>query len=143
MIEQDPHLIFGGTHSDERGTVSFCNEFDMCEIRRVYQIKNSIEYPMRGWQAHKVETKWFSCLHGAFKVALVRLKDWTKPEANQEVKTYLLKADDPAVLFVPANYANAIISMEQDSVLTVYSNKTLEEAQEDQYRFPLEQWSPL
>lgn len=57
-------LIHGGTHADARGTLRFCNEFDMGAVKRFYTISNSAECPIRGWIGHKRETKWFFPLKG-------------------------------------------------------------------------------
>ena len=60
----NPELIQGGTYTDARGVVRFCNDFDMSAVKRFYTIANSAEQPVRGWIGHKRETKWFSPLKG-------------------------------------------------------------------------------
>lgn len=84
-------LIMGGSHADQRGTLRFCNDFDMGEVRRFYTICNSAEQPRRGWIMHRRETKWFFPLVG---VTLVRVDG----EARQDFR---LDAASPAVLKVP------------------------------------------
>ena len=60
----NPELIQGGTYTDARGVVRFCNDFDMSAVKRFYTIANSAEQPVRGWIGHKKETKWFFPLKG-------------------------------------------------------------------------------
>ena len=60
----NPELIQGGTYTDARGGVRFCNDFDMSPVKRFYTIANSAEQPVRGWIGHKRETKWFFPLKG-------------------------------------------------------------------------------
>ena len=57
-------LIQGGLHTDARGALRFCNDFDMSAVKRLYTISNSAEQPVRGWIGHKKETKWFFPLRG-------------------------------------------------------------------------------
>ena len=35
-------LIQGGMHIDARGTLRFCNDFDMSAVKRFYTIANSV-----------------------------------------------------------------------------------------------------
>ena len=42
-------LIQGGLHTDARGVLRFCNDFDMSAVKRFYTIANSAEQPVRGW----------------------------------------------------------------------------------------------
>lgn len=136
-----PSVIEGGTSVDSRGSVTFINNFDLAPIRRAYFITNDKSAPLRAWQAHKVERKWFMCMVGSFKILLVKIDDWQSPSKNLPVQSYLLKAEKPAVLYVPRNYANAICSVEDDSILQVYSDTPLNDAKNDQFKFSEDQWS--
>jgi dTDP-4-dehydrorhamnose 3,5-epimerase-like enzyme len=136
-----PSIIEGDASVDSRGSVSFINDFDLAPIRRTYFITNDKSAPLRAWQAHKLERKWFMCLVGSFKILLVKIDDWQSPSKNLTVQSYLLEAEKPAVLYVPKNYANAICSVKGDSILQVYSDTLLNEAKNDQFKFPEDQWS--
>ena len=41
---------------------------------------------------------------------------------------------------IPAGYANGIKSLEEGSKLIVFSSNNLEDAKEDDYRFPADMW---
>ncbi|WP_305981821.1 hypothetical protein [Roseivirga thermotolerans] len=133
-------VIHGGIFSDDRGDVRFVNDFDLKEVRRFYLISNSQAAPLRAWQAHKVEKKWFYVTKGAFEVSIVRIEDWDHPESSNEIFRIRLTEDEPVVLYVPGGYANSLKSLSKDSCLQVYSNMTLEAAGNDQFRFPEDTW---
>ena len=46
-------LIHGGFHSDQRGTVSYVNNFDMSSIKHFYITSNLDTKIVRAWQGHK------------------------------------------------------------------------------------------
>lgn len=135
-----PILITGGVQADPRGSVSFVNDFDLEPVRRVYFIMNDKSAPLRAWQAHKIERKWFICAVGSFKISLVKIDDWNNPSKKLPVENYLLQANMPSVLFVPGGYANAICSLEDGSLLQVYSDTLIEQAQNDQFKFSKDYW---
>ena len=66
--ESKVKLITGGSHADARGTLRFCNDFDLTQVKRFYTIANSAEQPRRGWIMHKRETKWFFPLGGVTNI---------------------------------------------------------------------------
>lgn len=71
-----PKLITGAIYHDNRGIVKYVNGFDMSDSKRFYQITNSNTDLLRGWQAHKVERKWFYAAKGKFKIFLVKIDNW-------------------------------------------------------------------
>lgn len=137
-----PKIIQGASHSDLRGVVSFVNDFDLTEVKRFYQIINSNTEVIRGWQGHRKETKWFYCNTGSFLINYVKPDNWFSSSGNEKVAFAILEAKNPCILLIPANFATAIKAIEPNSILTVYSNFTLLESQNDDYRFDLNTWKP-
>lgn len=135
-----PYIILGNQHTDERGTLSFINEFDMAPIKRMYVIHHPFTTIIRAWQGHKIESKYFKCTQGKFLVALVKIDDWSKPCVNLQVETFILDAKKTEILHIPAGYANGFKALDADSELLVFSNLNLEEAINDQYRFDESLW---
>lgn len=129
-----PKLIQGKKHKDERGTIQFNNEFDACEIKRIYTIENVDTNFIRAWQGHSVEKRWFSVLKGRFVIKLIKVDNWESPNPKSEVLTYKLNTEGLHVLFVPSGYVSSIQSMEKESQLLAMSNYSLSEV-DDEYRF--------
>ena len=101
MNQEEVSLIHGGQHTDERGTVSFVNDFDMAPVKRFYIIEHPDTTIARAWQAHKKEQKWFYVVAGSFKVVLVKPDDWEKPSENDMVQEFILKSGMNQVLHIP------------------------------------------
>ncbi len=140
MTYDEPRLILGGRHVDGRGSVSFVNDFNFKGVERFYSIRCSRADEPRGWVGHQRDRKWFTVLQGQFLVAIVRPDNWATPSGTEVVQRYVLDADRPGVLFVPARYATAQMSLTADAILTVFSSGTIAQAKEDDFRFPLSQW---
>lgn len=138
-MEKSPVVIEGGRHEDERGTLIYNNNFDLsaCKIKRVYSIHPK---ELRAWQGHKKEQKWFMTVEGSIKLLVVKPDDWENPSFNLEVVEYILKASEGNVLHIPAGYATGVKAITNDAKLMVYSDFTLEESLNDDYRFDRDLW---
>lgn len=60
-----PHLIKGGRDTDYRGQICYNNDFILTDIKRMYTIENWELNPIRGWQGHKIEKRWFASVNGS------------------------------------------------------------------------------
>jgi dTDP-4-dehydrorhamnose 3,5-epimerase-like enzyme len=135
------NLIEGSNFSDARGGLNFFNSFHMNEIVRMYEIQPNDIKTIRGWQAHQKEKKWFYCNAGSFVLNLVEIDNFDSPSKTLVPKQYVLKADQPSVLEISGGYATAFKAQENNSKLIVFSDFSLEESKNDDFRFPLELWS--
>ena len=136
-----PNIIQGGTAEDARGTVSFVNDFDLRDVRRVYRVTNSEAAPFRGWIAHKVERKWFLPAVGRVSILLVPIDDFDHPSPTLPVLRYGLDEASPAVLHVPGGYAIGIRSETPGASVLVFSNSLLGAIPDDVWRWPPETWN--
>ncbi|SHG36199.1 WxcM-like domain-containing protein [Flagellimonas flava] len=132
--------INGEYFKDHRGSLLFFNQLDMREIVRFYEIFPSDPKLIRGWQGHRTEKKWFYCTKGSFIINTVLIDNFDKPSKSLVTSKYILNDTFPEVLLVPQGHATAIRAMEKNARLQVYSNFTLEESKNDDYRFDLEEW---
>ena len=75
-------LLEGNRFEDERGIITYNNDFDATKIKRIYTIENhSTEY-VRGWQGHKIEQRWFACMKGSFEISVIAVNDFNQPSKN-------------------------------------------------------------
>lgn len=125
-------LITGNTHSDPRGTLTFINDFDLSPIVRMYRIEPKLGI-VRAWQGHKLETKWFHVIKGKI---LVKIRDIN---SGKLVLTQELQANPPTVLKINPGHYNGFEALEEDSVLMVFSNLSLEASKKDDFRKNLEE----
>ncbi len=140
MKETKPKLIEGGVFSDDRGTLQFVNDFNMTAIKRMYFTTHPLIETVRAWQGHKVESRWFFCVKGAFKVKLIKIDDWETPSDNCEVFEYELCSNTPQVLYMPKGFANGFKATQEHSKLMILSNFELGETEGDHYRFDSNKW---
>ena len=133
-------IISGGQFNDDRGTVSFVNDFDMTSIKRFYSIHHPNDEIIRAWQGHKVEKKWFYCVRGSFLINVIQIDNWEKPSTNLNVSSYHLHSNNSSVLYVPGGHVTGIKAHEADSTLMVYSDMFINESKDDDFRFDKNNW---
>lgn len=136
----DIKIIEGGIFTDHRGKLSHVNGLDMSEIERFYVIKHDNTELVRAWHAHQDEKKWFYCIKGSFTTAFVKIDNWDNPSLNLEPEIFILSDNHSQIICIPEGYANGIKANEPDSILLVLSNKTLDKAIHDSWRYDAKLW---
>lgn len=135
-----PKLIEGGIHTDDRGQISFVNDMKFDGIERFYIISNSEENPLRAWQGHKIDNKYFYCIQGVIRVHYVKIDNWESPSKDLKVGSVVLSAMESNILHIPDGYANGIQSLETGSKLMAFSTLPLNRSSEDDVRFDINTW---
>lgn len=133
-----PVIIKGGMFSDERGSISFVNDFNFPRVKRFYIIKNRDPQLFRAWQGHKTEAKYFYPLKGEISIYLVKVDDWGHPSRDLVPEQFIINAHEPAILSVPPGYANGIKMNTLDAELLVFSVSDIENA--ENIKYPQEYW---
>jgi dTDP-4-dehydrorhamnose 3,5-epimerase-like enzyme len=145
MTNNTPHLIEGALSIDDRGQISFVNDFQFKDVKRFYLVENHRPGFIRAWHGHKKEAKYVIAVAGSALVCAVRIDDWDSPARDIEGKrthSHVLSAGKPSVLYIPPGYANGWKSLTSDAKLMFFSTATLEESQQDDIRFPAKYWNP-
>jgi dTDP-4-dehydrorhamnose 3,5-epimerase-like enzyme len=137
-----PILIEGGLAVDDRGQVSFVNDYNFEGVKRFYMVSNHQQHFVRAWHGHKLESKYVMVVSGVAIVAAVAIDDWQSPARDLEIHRYVLSANRPSVLFIPAGYANGFKTLTADTKIMFFSTATLEESKGDDYRFDAYYWNP-
>ena len=129
-----PKLIVGNHFSDERGILTFNNDFDLSSIKRIYFIENtSIDF-IRGWQGHRIEQRWFSVVSGSFEITIIAVDNWEKPNSNLPKEKFIIDSINFQVLHIPAGYITSIQAREKGSKLMAMSDYSIGAIQ-DEYRY--------
>lgn len=136
----DIKIIEGEIFRDHRGLISSLNSFHFDGVRRTYIIHHPDTSIVRGWHAHQHERKWFYCIKGKFSVALVKIDNWENPSENLVPEIYHLSEDKSQLVCVPEGYANCLKAHVPDSVMMVLSDKILEDALSDSWRYDSSMW---
>lgn len=140
MVE--PRLLRGALAADDRGEVAFVNDFDFADVKRFYIVSNHSAGFVRAWHAHRREAKYVTVVQGTMLIACVLIDDWDKPSPALPVQRFVLSAKTPAVLFIPAGYANGNMSLTADAKAIFFSTSSLEESKGDDIRYDARLWDP-
>ena len=142
MSGQEPKLIPTGASADDRGRVYFANDFDLRECRRMYIVENFATGTVRAWHAHRHERKWVMALTGAALACCVAIDDWDSPAPEASVHRFTLDGEHPALLAIPAGYANGAMALLPQTKLLYLSDASLEQSVGDDIRYPARYWDP-
>lgn len=140
MTISNIQVLQGEIFIDDRGQISSLNNFRFDEIRRMYVIHHPNLDVVRGWHAHQNEQKWFYCIKGSFTLALVKIDDWKQPSSDLDAEIYSLDSKESCIVHVPKGYANCLKASSPDSIMLVLSDKILEEALKDSWRYDKDLW---
>lgn len=135
-----PRLIEGGLAVDDRGQVAFVNDFHFEGVKRFYMVSNHKSGFIRAWHAHKHEAKYVLAVQGAAIIGTVAIDNWENPSKDTQIHRYVLSAKKPAVLYIPAGYANGFMSLTADTQLMFFSTSTVEESRNDDIRYDSRYW---
>ncbi|HZW76817.1 MAG TPA: WxcM-like domain-containing protein [Flavobacteriaceae bacterium] len=136
---EESKLFQGNSFNDERGTITFNNDFDLSKIKRIYTIENRDTEFIRGWQGHEIEERWFACISGSFEIGVREVHDFEQPYDDKETVKYILDDETLTYLHIPKGHITAIKANEPKSKLLVLADHHLGEVK-DEYRYPLEQF---
>lgn len=132
-----PKIIKGNHHTDDRGTLTFNNDFNALGIKRIYSIENKSLDFVRAWQGHQIEQRWFSAIAGSFRIKLIEIDHWENPSKDLPVLEFILSSDNLDILHIPGGFATSIQALEKQSKLLLFADYEMGEIQ-DEFRFPNE-----
>lgn len=135
-----PKVIQGGIAIDDRGSISFVNDFNFKDIKRFYIVENHKQGFVRAWHAHKKEMKYVMVIKGSALIGAVKIEDWENPSKDSIPEKFVLSAQKPGVLFIPAGYANGFMSLTADAKIIFFSSSSLEESAGDDFRYSARYW---
>ncbi len=135
-VSNEPLFIQGGLSVDDRGVVSFCNDFTFEGVKRWYVLSNHQVGYVRAWHGHKTEVKYVTVTRGAALVCCTPLDSFTKKEGEKvHVYRFVLSDRQPGVLYIPAGYANGHMALTVPCDVVHFSTFGLDETKGDDLRF--------
>lgn len=129
-----PKFIKGDISIDDRGQVSFVNDFNFKNVKRFYMVSNHRQGFIRAWHGHKKEAKYVFVPKGSVLVGVVKL-------GSKEPKAFVLSEREPAVLYIPPGYANGVKTLTADAQVIFFSTSTTKQSLDDDIRFPARHWN--
>lgn len=138
--------IQGRKSTDDRGSVSFINDFDPTKygVRRFYVVENHRAGFIRAWHGHEHESKFVTVIRG---VAIIKaISIWNGDETiaimdrhgrpSMQMNSFVMSGDNPQVLCIPSGYYNGFINLTPDTIIQFFSNRSVDESKGDDIRLP-------
>mgnify|MGYP004462761555 FL=1 len=147
---KDPKVISGGIAVDDRGSVTFVNDFDFSGVKRFYQVQNHRRGFIRAWHGHQKEAKYVYVPTGSALVGAVPVPNYVYMDemggdvevipGDKRPEKFILSSKSPKVLHIPAGYCNGFMTLEENTIVQFFSTSTLEESLGDDVRFDFDKW---
>lgn len=128
-------LINGNYAVDDRGYVSFVNDFKFDDVKRFYIVENHQPQFVRAWHGHLHEKKYVQVLNGSAKFGVVDL------DTKEIIYQGVLSHRKPQILSIPEGCANGFMTLEPNTKIIFYSNKELSESLNDDIRYHFAEWN--
>jgi len=135
-----PEIIEGGFAVDDRGQLTFVNDFSFSDVKRFYMVENFSKDTIRAFHGHKNEAKYAFVVSGSAIVVAVEMDNTENPSKNNEIHRHVLSSRKPKIFYIPAGYTNGFKSLENDTKIIFFSTTTLEGSQKDDHRLPADYW---
>jgi dTDP-4-dehydrorhamnose 3,5-epimerase-like enzyme len=127
-------ILNGNISVDDRGSVSFVNDFKFENVKRFYLVENHYVGFIRAWHGHKNEGKYVFVTNGTALVGAVNME-------TDEIEKFVLSSKKPSILWIPPGYANGFKTLEENTKILFMSTSTLEESLNDDIRFNFDKWN--
>ncbi|KKQ35050.1 MAG: hypothetical protein US51_C0018G0012 [Microgenomates group bacterium GW2011_GWA2_37_6] len=89
------------------------------------------------------ESKAVFVISGSILLCIVRMTNSKIPSKKIKVKKIILNSFLPQIYLVPPKYANGIMSLEKNTKVFFFSDKTLQESKKDDFRFDEDYWGNI
>ena len=137
---EEIRVFEGALAVDDRGTLSFVNNFEFMGVKRFYKIENFSRDVIRAFHGHLKEGKYVYVASGSIILVAAPMTDSVNPSKDVKLSRFVLSARKPTVVFIPPGYVNGFRILEDDSQVLFFSTSTLDESRGDDYRFPADYW---
>jgi dTDP-4-dehydrorhamnose 3,5-epimerase-like enzyme len=127
-------LINGGLSVDDRGCVSFVNDFNFDKVKRFYLVENHKQGFIRAWHGHKKEGKYVYVADGSALIGVVNME-------TEEIQKFVISSKQPKVLWIPEGNYNGFKSLEENTKIMFFSTSTLEDSLGDDIRQDYNKWN--
>lgn len=132
----EPKTINGNLFTDDRGTVSFINDFNFSGIKRFYQVENHTVNFIRAWHGHEKEAKYVYVVKGVAIIHALPITNITNTNIDtSKIYKAVLTSNNPKILYIPPGFVNGFKTLQPDTILQFFSNASLEESLKDDIRF--------
>lgn len=137
-----PRIIDGAIAVDDRGALSFVNDFTFDNVKRFYVVENHEAGFIRAWHGHKHESKYIYVVSGSALVVAVSLADAKKDLDPSKAFRTVLSDKLPKIVEVPGGYYNAFKTLTPGTKVMFFSTSSLNDSKGDDVRLPYDAINP-
>ena len=137
MTDDAPKIIPAGRALDDRGVLTFCNDFRIEDVRRVYFVENHRQGFVRAWHGHVKCDTFLWPVVGRWKCCAARLTSSAETAGAPLVPYHL---DHGSILHVPPGWYHGTQNLTAGAVLAVFSTATIEQVRADDLRLAWDWW---
>lgn len=130
----DVKILNGGISVDDRGSVSFVNDFNFENVKRFYQVTNHDKNFIRAWHGHKKEGKYVFVSTGTAIIGVVNME-------TEKITKVVLSSKTPKILWIPPGNYNGFKTLEYNTTVLFFSTSTLNESLNDDIRQDYDKWN--
>lgn len=136
---ETPRLIKGGIAVDDRGTLTFINDFNFKNVKRFYQVNNFSTNIIRAFHGHRNEAKYVFVPNGSILINTIPLHELEeKKELASNINRFVLSSINPSILYIPENYSHGFKALQNNTNIIFFSTSTLEDSKDDDIRHPFD-----
>ena len=139
--------IEGDSFIDERGKLSFVNNFKLKNVNRFYQVENHKKNYVRAWHGHKYEEKYVFVNNGTFKIGIVEIEESDFSLIPEDLskkyspKIFIMSSEKPAILHIPRLTFNGFMNLTDNGIITFFSTKDLKNSVDDDFILKFDVWN--
>jgi dTDP-4-dehydrorhamnose 3,5-epimerase-like enzyme len=137
-----PEKIEGNIFIDERGYITYNNNFRLDQFKRFYIVESHIRGQIRAWHGHEFEIKGAMVLQGAVRLCTTKLTEFNNPSIDSKIDSFCLSNIKNEIVVIPGGYANGFQALTDNAKIMFFSSSTISESQGDDYRYPFDYWNP-
>jgi dTDP-4-dehydrorhamnose 3,5-epimerase-like enzyme len=126
-----PNILEGGCSVDDRGRITYIGGAHFAKVKRFYVIENFSTDVIRAFHGHRYEEKFVFVVSGAAILVIAEILDYGLTMHER----YVLSADKPQLLYIPAGFANGFRTLTQDTKIMFFSTATVDESKADDERY--------
>ena len=134
-MEAEVKLYKGGIAVDDRGALSFVNDFNFEGVKRFYMVENHRSGFIRAWHGHQFEGKYVYVASGSAIIGAAPLVSGGADLVVGKPQKFVMSAKSPMILWIPPMHANGFKSLEANTKIMFFSTASLDESKGDDIRF--------
>ena len=141
-MTDSPRIIDGAIAVDDRGALSFVNDFSFPNVKRFYVVENHEAGFIRAWHGHKKEAKYIYVVSGSALIVAVALADAKKDLEPSKAFRTVLSEKSPKIVEIPGGYYNAFKTLVPGTKVIFFSTASMSETNNDDVRLPYDAINP-